>query len=173
MLVLGGCIVALYLVGLVAPAGCRSSIRRFPRHRIAGWVLVSLDLLWAGYLVYHARVDLIYRYRQAIFVLVPLCFYLITTYMEELLAARAFGGFLMLLPAPILHAARMSHSDWWYLPSILAYVFVVQGMILMLSPHRFRTMMAFWVRDDARFRLGGVLGVLLGLVLLALGWFVY
>ena len=173
LLVLGVLLLAVYLVAVVAPGRGRSWVRQFPRHRVAGVVLTAVDLIWAAYLVYHARVELIARFRMLVFLVAPLSFYLIITHMEELLASRALGGLLMLIPAPILHAARLSHSDWWYVPSILAYVLAVLGIVIFLSPYRFRTMAAYWVANDQRCRAGGLLGMALGAVLVWAGVAVY
>ena len=173
LLVLGGLLGAVYLTAVISPGRGRSWVRQFPRHRIAGIVLTAVDLVWAAYLLYHARVELIVRFRMALFILAPLGFFLIITHMEELLASRALGGFLMLIPAPVLHAARMSHSDWWYVPSVLAYVLAVLGIIFFLSPYRFRTMAAYWVESDQRCRTGGLLGVAVGALLVWAGIAVY
>lgn len=173
LFVLGAVLLGVYGIGAIAPARGRAFVRRFPRHRAAGIALAAIDVIWAAYLVYHARVELIARFRMLVFILAPLTLFLVVRHMDELLASRAFGGLLMLIPAPILHAARMSHSDWWYVPSVLSYVIAVLGIIIFLSPYRFRTMSAYWVESDRRCRLAGLLGMGLGAVLVWAGIAVY
>lgn len=170
--VLGSVIGAGCLPHVVAPSAARESIMRFPRSRIAGVLLSTIGLLWAGWLLFHTPLGRFDQLKPLLYVLVPITIVLTIFFMDELLAARALGGVLILIPAPILALARWHASAGRLVIVGLMYVFVVAGVVLVISPYYFRKAAGFCLRDDARSRVSGVLGVVLGVVVILLGLFV-
>jgi uncharacterized protein YjeT (DUF2065 family) len=105
-----------------------------------------------------------------VYLVAPLAFVLIVLFMDELLAARAFGGVLLLLGDPILDAIRWHDSPLRLVITSLTYVMVVAGMALVLSPYYFRTWAHAFAGSDGRCRLTGLASCLLGAGLVALGF---
>jgi hypothetical protein len=170
---LGAALALVHGVALLNPSLARRWIRSFPRSRIAAWILTAVDVAWVAFLLYDANIELIHRVRWIIPYLAPVAYVMIIFCMNELLAPRAFGGLLLLLPAPMLDAARWHASPWRLVIILLAYLWVVEGGILVLSPYRFRRWLAGWVANDGRCRLGGALGLGFGVVLVLLGFTMY
>jgi uncharacterized protein YjeT (DUF2065 family) len=168
-----GLFIAVSLPCLLAPAAWRRALAEFPRHLPSAWILTGMDLLWVSNVVLHAPLGRFEFLKPAIYILGPLSFYLLVKYLDELLAPRALGGLLLLLPNPVLNAARWHPSDARLVMTVLAYVAVVAGMLLVLAPYRFRRWTAWWIESDARCRLGGRLKLAAALVLLGLAGFVY
>ena len=87
--------------------------------------------------------------------------------MDELLAARAFGGLLLLAGNPVLLAARWAPTPWRLVMPTLVYIWVLAGMILVLSPWRLRKALER-LGGDRGWRLAGVTLGVIGFVVLVL-----
>ena len=177
-LILGGTLFVLFTVCLVFPSLAREGLRRFPRSKWAGWVLLAIALPWAAMLLadssmFTSLAERVADPRLVLCVLAPTVFFLIVTFMDELLAPRALGCLLLLAPEPILAATRAHESPLRLVVVVLAYVFVVCGLMLVLSPCRFRMAMAVWIKSDTRCRCWGVMGMAVGLLVILLGLVVY
>jgi uncharacterized protein YjeT (DUF2065 family) len=182
-IVLGSCLVVLFAPFVFLPDMAAEWIRRLPRSKIAAWLLTSAAFAWSAWLLYSVswrfQMPVINRmvdfeqWRPWIFVITPLLIWLVGTYLDELLAARALGGLFLLIPDPLLVAARWHESEWRLVVTSFAYVLVVIGIVLMLSPHMFRKASAPLVRSSLSCRICGLTGCVFGLVLILLGAFVY
>jgi hypothetical protein len=157
----------------LAPTEAGAWIRAFPRNRWAGWVLLAADLVWSGWLLLNTPLGRFEGLKPLVYVLVPVLFFLIASFMSELLAARALGGLLALLPAPMLAAARWHGSPWRLLVVVLAYVLAVKGMVLLLSPYQFRRAWAVCVSRRSVCRGCGIAWAVVGAVLFTLALTVY
>ncbi len=122
----------------VTPAGSREWLRVFPRHVWIGRVLAAVALAWSALLVWEMPLGWFDAYKQWLWVGAPVCYLLVVLFLDELLASRALGGLLLLVPAPLLDAARFHESIWRLAPILLAYAWVILGILLVLGPYRFR-----------------------------------
>lgn len=168
-IVLGAVMVALHAPCLLVTARVRPWLERFPRHRALGIALAAVDLLWAARLLDQMPLGRFESWKPSLYVLTPLVFFLVIYVMKELLAARALGGLLLLVPAPLLRAAQWHPSPLKLLVVLLAYVFAVVGMTLVLSPYHFRKAAARLTRDAGATRICGFCGVTAGAIFVLLG----
>jgi len=169
MLTLGLVAVMLPLhIGLLLwPALLREGFRRFPRHRWCGRILVAVAVAWAAWLLKDMPLGRFEGLKSGLIPAAVVLGALAWFYMEELLAPRALGALLLLYPAPLLEAARLHHSPWSVVMSVVAYVMIIKGMLLLLSPYLFRRFSEIPLSSDVRCRLAGG-GGLVGDVLLLL-----
>lgn len=158
---------------LALPMRAEAWLRRFPRHRPSAWVLTTVAVIWSALLLADTPLGPVERFKPLLFVLAPLAVALLGFFVDELLAARALGGLLLLVPAPILDTFRWHGSVLRYVPIVLAYVMVVAGIALVLSPYLFRKWVDVSCGRSGRLRLTGALGFGLGLALLVLGFTVF
>ena len=172
-LILGGAIAIVHAPGLLAPERARAWMAGFPRNKWAGWALTAITLGWSAWLVMQMPLGPFDVYKPLLYGLAPVAFVLIVLLMDELLAARALGGLFLLIPSPLLNAARPHESDWRLVITVLAYGFVIAGIILVLCPYRFRKTAASWSRSHTACRVWGGAGLILGLVVIALALTVY
>ncbi|MCE9615131.1 MAG: hypothetical protein K8T26_12705 [Lentisphaerae bacterium] len=151
---------------VTAPARMHALLVAFPRQRVAGWLLTSVVLVWCGRLLYAGPLGFLEPYRGLLFFLVPAAVVLVVVFVDELLAARALGGLLILVPTPLLEVARWHPSAARYVVIALAYAMVISGAVLVTIPYAFRKACERVAPDAPSCqRLGG--GVLLLAVALA------
>lgn len=158
---------------LLAPAASRAGLLAFPRHQATAWILTAVDLMWVTWILLHGNLGPFDAVKPALYLIAPACFFLLINFLDELLAPRALGGLLLLAANPVLNAARWHDSDWRFVPIVLAYVWVVAGMLLVLSPYLFRRWALPWTAGDCRIRLAGTALLLLALLLGVLAFMVF
>lgn len=176
--VLGGIITMFFVPCILVPSFARLLIKKFPRNKWSGWALVAGDLVWVAYLAFNSPMFKSFVARLGepqvvLCILVPIIFLLTAALMDELLAPRALGGLLLLVVAPILPAARWHQSNWSFVLTVFAYLVVVIGIILVLSPYQFRKAMAPWAKNDRLCRIWGTIGLTFGILFLVLGMAVF
>lgn len=146
------------------PGWTREKAVRFPRNAWLGRILAAVTMAWSVHLVREMPLGWFDAYKMWLWVAGPVAYLLVVFFVEELLAARALGGLLLLIPCPLLDAARFQESAWRLAPVILAYVWVICGMALVLAPYRFREWVQLLGRTDGRCRVMGVLFLAAGLL---------
>ncbi len=161
------------LPGILAPSAMRAGLVAFPRSRVLGRFLAALDLVVSAWLVWDMPESWFTPYRQSLWVLCPLSIVLVCVFLDELLAARALGGLLLLAAAPVLDIARFHPSPARLVMVVLAYLWVIPGLLIVSNPWWFRKLAAPMAATDLRCRLASAAGVSAGLVLIALGIWVY
>jgi hypothetical protein len=169
----GAALLALAVPLLGAPARVRTWAERFPRNAWAARILTAGCVIWAAWLLSEMPMGPLDAYKRLLYVLAPLTYWLVVVYLDELLAARALGGLLMLFPAPMLGAARWHPSAARLVIVVLAYVLAVAGAALMLAPFRLRRWTSALARTDAGCRVAGGVAAGLGLLCLVLGLTVF
>ncbi len=172
--VITGSLMALMFVPCVfVPDQARQCFARFPRNRLAGWMLLAIDLVWTGWLVFNMSLGQFDKYKPLLFAIVPAAFVLIVVLMDDLLAPRALGGIFLLVPTPMLDAAFCHESGLRLVIVVLAYVIVVAGIALVLSPYLFRKATNAWSRDRRVCKIVGMTGLVAGVLVVLLGMTVY
>jgi hypothetical protein len=168
-IIIGGVTGLLSLPFLIMPGKTCEWVRDFPRSKFAAWVLTAVGVTWVTWLLFNTPLAWFDNYKPALYVLAPLFFMLMVNLMGDLLAPRALGGLLILVPDTIIEIARQRGL----VLVTLAYLFVVIGIMLVLSPYLFRKSMAFWIVNNTRCRTFGSLGLGLGICIAVFGLLFY
>jgi hypothetical protein len=172
-LILGALLLGWHLILSLTPNRAGAWLLGFPRNKWAGYLLAAGAVGWSTLLVWQAEVAWLERFRLPLCILAPVILALIVVFADELLAPRALGGLLLLIPLPILEAAFLYPGRSRLLMTGFAYLLVILGMVLVWSPYLFRKMTAPWAGKPNACRRVGLAGIALGLGLLLLGWLVY
>jgi len=170
---MGGVIALIFVPALLAPGFFRRAVMAFPRHTMAGWLLTAAALVWVTLIVLNAPLGRFEYLKPFLYGVAPAAFLITVFLVDELLAPRALGGLFLLAANPVLNIARWHDSPWRLVVTVLVYLMVIAGMILVLSPFRFRQFMGLWAHDPIRCRIGGALAVLLGGLLIVLSLTIY
>lgn len=161
------------LIGMLRPALIHRFADLFPRSVVPAWVLTAL-CCWLGakeaVAMHMGVLDGIKPYIAFIAVGV---FAASVAYMKELLAARALGGFLLLIAVPILRTASTSEAPMFQVLVAVVYLWILYGIVLLMSPWYFRKIYRPFLENASLFKIVAVGKLAVGLLLLLLGITVY
>lgn len=161
------------VVGVLRPELIKRFAELFPRSTVPAWIFTAL-CCWLGAKEAQGMnmgvVDLIKPYIPIIAVGV---FAASVIYMKELLAPRSLGGFLLLIAVPILKTASQSGAPLFQVVSAIVYLWIVYGLVLLMSPWYFRKMYKPFMSNESLFKATAYAKAALGIALLLLGIFVY
>lgn len=161
------------LVGVLRPERVKRFAEVFPRSVVPAWILTALCCWLGAKEALGMNMGFLDAYKKYIYILSPAVFLACVVYMKELLAPRALGGFLLLIAVPILQIARWHESPWRLVVVGLVYLWIVYGLVLLMSPWYFRKTYKPFMEQGAIFRVAACAKTALGIVLLLLGLFVY
>ena len=162
-----------HLPPALAPAKFGPILRSLPRNYPLGVVLMLAATLWFTVLTGMMDLGEISSARYQLMGVWAVAGVLLTIFVRDFLAARGLGCLLLLAAALVLDAAFLATTPWRFVLTLLAYYWVIAGMVLVYSPHLWRDAINYVTQTPQRLRLFSWPGVLFGLVLMGLGFFVY
>jgi len=169
-----GLVVSLgHLPLALAPVQSSRVMRSLPRNYPLGVVLMLSATLWFTTLTGVMDLGEISSARVQLMAVWAIAGVLVVIFVPGFLAARGLGCLLLLAAAVVLDAAFLVTTPWRYVMTILAYYWVVGGMVLVYSPHLWRDGINYVTKTPERLRWSSWPGVVFGVVLIALGIFVY
>jgi uncharacterized protein YjeT (DUF2065 family) len=172
-IVIGLIYVAAHLPTALAPARLTPWLRGVSRNYPLGVVLMLAATIWFVWLTGVMDLGEISNVRTYLMLAWGTGGVLMAIFVPGFLAARALGCLLLLGAAVIIDAAFLVETPVRYVMTLLAYVWIIKGMVLVYSPHLWRDIIDFATKTPERLRLVSWPGVAFGLLLIALGIFVY
>lgn len=173
-LLVGGVYVVLHMPLVITPRATLKGLRIFPRNFWMGAVLAAVAVIWSAVEVNAMPLgNFIGGYKWLLWIITPVVYALVLMFMNELLAPRALGGLLLLSANPVLSIQCLYASQATWLIAGLAYVWVVAGAWLVLSPYRFRHAVEVVCASAGWCRVAGAAGVFIGCVLVGLALTVF
>jgi hypothetical protein len=161
------------LTGIFRPELIRRFAELFPRSAIPAWVLTALCCLLGAKEALAMNMGFLDEYKGYIYLISPAVFIASVIYMRELLAPRALGGFLLLIAVPVIRTAALSGKPVFQVVVVLAYIWIIYGLILLLSPWWFRKFYEPFIENARLFKATAVGKTAIGILLIFLGLFVY
>jgi hypothetical protein len=161
-IVAGVFLVLLGLIALGTGDSARTFARRLPRSRIAGIVLLTIDLIWTFWLVKTMEMGEFATFRVPLLFALPIGFGLVLRFVDEFLAARALGILFLLAAEPLLDTAFLRYEPSRLLVTVLAYVMIVAGLIWGTMPYLLRDQVNWSAQSAGRWRTTGALVLLFG-----------
>ncbi len=162
-----------HLPPALAPARFGPILRSLPRNYPLGVVLMLAATLWFTALTGLMDLGEISSARIQLMGVWAVAGILLTIFVRDFLAARGLGCLLLLAAALVLDAAFLATTPWRFVMTLLAYYWVIAGMVLVYSPHLWRDAINYVTQTPQRLRLFSWPGVLFGLMLMGLGFFIY
>lgn len=157
----------------LAPARFTGLMRGLPRNYPLGIVLMLAATTWFVTLTGMMDLGEISNIRVQLMAVWAIAGILVIVFVPTFLAARGLGCLLLLASALVLDAAFLATTPWRYVMTILAYYWVIAGMVLVYSPHLWRDAILYLTATPERLRAVSWPGVIFGVVVVALGIFVY
>jgi hypothetical protein len=169
-----GALVFVWSAGMALwPRGVAAWVSAFPRHVWAGRILAAVDVLWSAWLLMHMGFEWVDAHRIVVYATVPVAYILVILFVDDLLAARALGGLMLLAPLPILESAFVHPAVSRLIMTSFAYLLVILGIVLVWSPFKWRQWTERWITRVPITRAVGIFGIIIGAGMLVLGWRVY
>jgi len=153
--------------GLWKPDLVRSVASKFPRSRGFAAALLTVDLIWAFWLVATMEMGEFSSFRRVLLIALPIGYVLALRFIDELLAVRALGILCLLAAEPLLDAAFFRYETSRLLVSVFAYVLVVAGLFWVMMPYLLRDQINWSTRSASRCRLLHGMILLYGAAILA------
>ena len=164
-IVLGLFYASTHLPAALAPARFLVWSRRLVRSYPLGVVLMLLATLW--FVVLTGLMDLgeISNLRVQLMAVWAIAGVLMAIFVPALLVFRGLGCLLLMAAALLLDAAFLAQTPWRYVITVVAYAWVIMGMVLVYSPHVGRQWLDWASASEGRLRGLAWPGVALGLLL--------
>ena len=157
------------MIGLFRPDLIRRFAELFPRSVIPAWVLTGLCCWLGAGEAFAMNMGFLDAYKGYIYLIAPAVFIASITLMKELLAPRALGGFLLLIAVPVIRTAALSGKPFFQLIVVLAYIWIIYGLMLLLSPWWFRKFYRPFIEDKKLFQAAAAGKATLGVVMILAG----
>jgi hypothetical protein len=167
-----GLIAGLFLLlvsapGLIKPELARGFAQRLPRSRVAGFVLLTVDLFWSLWLLATMEMGEFSGFRRPLLIVLPIGFFLVLRFVDEFLAVRALGVLFLLGAEPLLDAAFFRTEASRLLVTVFAYLLIVVGLFWVTMPYLLRDHINWSARRPWRWRLTHGVALLYGAAILA------
>ncbi len=161
------------LAGLLAPEQMTTVARKFPRNVVFGYILMAIGLIW---FIYNVNIESLAdfepmkKYLRALFIAIALgtCIFV-----SDFLAVRGLAIVMLLLGKLIVDSARWVDTDWRLVMVVWAYILIVAGMWLTISPWRLRDWIEWDTANPKRMRLFSAARFAFGLLVAILGFVVF
>jgi len=172
-IIIGLLSIAGHLPPALAPKKFAPLLKSLPRNYPLGVALMLAATIW--FVVLTGMMDLgeISNMRVQLMTVWAIGGVLMIIFVPGFLAARAIGCLLLLGAAVVLDSVFLALTPWRYVLTLLAYVWVIGGMVLVYSPHLWRDAINYVTQTPSRFRWFSWPGVIYGVLLIILGFFVY
>jgi hypothetical protein len=154
------------LPGLLLPGPVREWLKKLPRSRVAGVVLLTLAFVWSFWLLATMEMGEFSNFRRPLMIALPIGFILVLKFVNEFLAVRALGILFLLAAEPLLEAAFLRHETSRLLVTVFAYILIVKGMFWVTMPYLLRDHIDWAARGSGRWILLNGLAVMYGAAIL-------
>jgi multisubunit Na+/H+ antiporter MnhG subunit/uncharacterized protein YjeT (DUF2065 family) len=141
--------------GLTAPDKFRNAMREFPRSNTWGWFLMLLGTAWFVYNVGQEQVADFQSYKKVLLTFFAGVGIASCLFVRDFLAVRGAAVVMLLLAKGMVDTGRplLGATGWVVLWQAWAYVFVVAGIWLTVSPWRMRDLILWATANERRIRI--------------------
>jgi hypothetical protein len=171
-IVAGVFLIALGLIGLIKP-DVASVVKRFPRSRVAGVVLLTICLVWTFWLVATIQMGEFSSFRRPLLIALPIGYVLALFFVDEFLAVRALGILCLLAAEPLLDAAFLRYETSRLLITVFAYLLIIAGLFWVAIPYILRDQINWIARSAFRWRCLHAIELIYGGVILGFAFTQY
>jgi hypothetical protein len=159
------------IYGLVNPAAFGAAMRKFPRSLKWGYALTLLGTAWFLWNLSQESISDFASYKNVLFGIFAAVGIGTCVFVQDFLAVRGLAVVLLLLAKLMVDTGRPRLPDtaWAVVIQTWAYVFVVAGMWLTVSPWRLRNLLDWTTANEKRIKLGCAAQLSFGLFVAVLG----
>jgi hypothetical protein len=159
------------IYGILKPKEFGASVRKFPRNVPIGIVLMLIGTAWFLLNLSEESISDFATYKNVLFLLFAAVGVGTCIYVQDFIAVRGLAVVFLLLGKLMVDTGQpmLDKTHWTLVIQVWAYVLVVLGIWLTLSPWRLRDFLNWATADEARVRIGSVVRLAIGLFVAILG----
>ena len=162
------------IYGLVKPTEFGAAVRRFPRSLSWGFLLMILGTAWFLYNLSQESISDFASYKSVLYLLFAAVGIGSCIYVQDFLAVRGLAVVFLLLAKLMVDTGRPHLDSAWVLVfQVWAYVLVIIGIWLTLSPWRLRDFLTWATATQQRIKIGCTVRLAFGLFMAILGFVKY
>jgi hypothetical protein len=160
------------LYGIAKPAAFATAVRRFPRSVPWGCTLMILGTAWFLWNLSQESISDFESYKNVLFAGFAAVGIGACIYVQDFIAVRGLAVVLLLLAKTMVDTGRphLPDTHWVLLFQAWAYLLVLAGMWLTISPWRLRDFLAWNTASEKRIKVGCGLRLAFGLFVATLGY---
>lgn len=147
----GAFLVVVGALGLIKP-DLAQVVKRFPRSRFAGVVLLTICLAWTMWLLSTIQMGEFAGFRRPLLIALPIGYVLTLFFVDEFLAVRSLGILCLLAAEPLLDAAFLRYETSRLLVTVFAYLLIIAGLFWVAIPYVLRDQINWSTRSVLRWR---------------------
>jgi len=168
LVITGLLLVIAHAIALWKPAETQEWLRKFPRSKAMGIVLLTVAAVWAWLLVRYIDLGEFTSWKPRLLILIPVAYVLTLMFVDEFLSVRALGMIALLAAEPLLESAFLRPEAGRLFLVVLAYVWIVLAMFWIGMPYVLRDQIGWVLRSPSRWRAAVWSGLAYGVILLSL-----
>jgi hypothetical protein len=159
------------IYGLVQPKGFATAARKFPRNFPVGVALMLLATAWFVWNVNQEPIADFSAFKKPMLIGFAAVGVLSCIFVRDFLAARGLAVIFMLLGKLMVDTGRphLGESSFVLVNQVLAYAFVVGGIVFTIAPWKLRDWLVFFTANDRIIRIGCTARLAFDLFLIVLG----
>jgi hypothetical protein len=142
--------------GLLQPEDFKDRLKKFPRSNTWGYILMLLATAWFVRNLSVEKISDFASYKPIMMIGFTAVGVGCCIYVKDFLAVRGFAVLLLLLAKLTLDTARWVDTEWRLVLSCWAYVWIVLGMWLTISPWRMRDFIKWYTAAELRVKIGSL-----------------
>ena len=160
------------IYGFMNPAGFAAAVRRFPRSMPWGYALMLLGTAWFVYNLSQESISDFAAYKNLLFAGFAAVGIGSCIYVQDFLAVRGLAVVFLLLAKLMVDTGRphLADSPLVLLIQSWAYLLVIAGIWLTVSPWRLRDFLQWATANEKRVKIGCTIRLAFGLVVAILGF---
>jgi len=157
--------------GLMKPKEFAESVRKFPRNVPVGIALMLLATAWFLWILSQEAVSDFATYKSTLFLLFGAVGVGTCIFVQDFIAVRGLAVLFLLVAKLMVDTGRplLGKTHWVLVIQTWAYLMVVAGIWLTLSPWRLRDCLNWATADEKRVRVGSAIRLAFGLFVAVLG----
>ena len=149
----GALLVLISLPGFIKPATTQTWLKRLPRSRVAGVLLLTVVLVWSFWLLATMEMGEFSTFRKPLLIILPIGYVLVIRFVDEFLSVRALGILCLLAAEPLLEAAFFRYETSRLFLTVFAYLLVLAGLFWVTMPYLLRDQINWSAQSNARWHI--------------------
>jgi hypothetical protein len=153
--------------------GYRRWLRGFHRSESIGYLLMGTGTAWFLYNLHNEAIADFASYKKLMLVGFGAIGLGTCLYVKDYLAVRGLAVVMLLTAWYTLNFTRLAETPWRLVLVVWAYIWVIGGMWLTISPHRLRDYFHWLAAKDERLRSASLARLAFGVFVIVLGLTAY